>query len=77
MTIVGACSTQLGADVPVRTLYARHSCLACAAKVYKELFKSGASAVLVDAAGTEWECLVHSEARNDLRPQYTLRVRSG
>ncbi len=42
--------------------------------MHKELFKSLGSAVLVDPSGTEWQCVVHSEARNDLRPQYTLRV---
>lgn len=45
-----------------------------AAKVFKELFKSNGAAVLVDQTGAEWDCVVHSEARNDLRPQYTLRV---
>jgi hypothetical protein len=45
--------------------------------VYKELFRSGSGAVLVDPDGTNWHCIVHSEARNDLRPQYTLRVRGG
>ena len=42
--------------------------------VYKELFKSASSALLMDPSGGEWQCIVHSEARNDLRPQYTLRV---
>lgn len=45
-----------------------------AAKVYKELFRSAGSAVLVDPSGGEWLCLVQTEARNDNRPQYTLRV---
>ena len=43
--------------------------------MFKELFCSAGSAILVDPAGGEWLCLVQTEARNDLRPQYTLRVR--
>jgi hypothetical protein len=42
--------------------------------VFKELFCSAGSAILVDPAGGQWLCLVQTEARNDLRPQYTLRV---
>lgn len=47
-----------------------------AGKVYKELFRSSGSAVLVDTSGTEYQCVVQSEARNDMRPQFTLRVRT-
>lgn len=47
-----------------------------AGKVYKELFRSSSSAVLVDTSGTEYQCVVQSEARNDMRPQFTLRVRA-
>ena len=49
----------------------------CAAKVYKELFRSSIDVVVVDPAGGEWLCVVQTEARNDMRPQYTLRVRPG
>lgn len=48
-----------------------------AGKVYKELFRSGSTAVLVDASGAEYQCVVQSEARNDMRPQFTLRVSRG
>ncbi|KAL4425853.1 hypothetical protein ABPG75_009869 [Micractinium tetrahymenae] len=44
-----------------------------ATKVYKELFRSSGSAVLIDHTGGEWLCMVQTEARNDNRPQYTLR----
>ncbi|PRW59423.1 BREAST CANCER SUSCEPTIBILITY 1-like protein isoform B [Chlorella sorokiniana] len=44
-----------------------------ASKVYKELFKSGSTTMLVDASGAEYQCVVQSEARNDMRPQFTLR----
>lgn len=44
--------------------------------MYKELFRSSSSAVLVDTSGTEYQCVVQSEARNDMRPQFTLRVRA-
>lgn len=44
-------------------------------KVYRELFHSDTSALLVDSDGAEWDCVVLAETRNDLRLQYTLRVR--
>ena len=42
-------------------------------KVFRELFCGGTSALLVDADGAEWDCLVACETRNDMRLQYTLR----
>lgn len=42
-------------------------------KVFRELFCGHTSAFLVDADGTEWDCLVSCETRNDMRLQYTLR----
>lgn len=42
-------------------------------KVFRELFCGGTSALLVDAEGAEWDCIVACETRNDMRLQYTLR----
>jgi hypothetical protein len=42
-------------------------------KVFRELFCGHTSAFLVDTDGTEWDCLVSIETRNDMRLQYTLR----
>lgn len=67
----------LYSDRTSRTVVPTVSPLLPAAKVYKELFRSAGSAVLVDPTGSEWLCLVQTEARNDNRPQYTLRVRWG
>ena len=44
--------------------------------MFRELFGGGTAAVLVDAAGAEWDCAVAAETRTDLRLQYTLRVRN-
>jgi hypothetical protein len=41
--------------------------------VFRELFCGASSALLVDADGAEWDCVVACETRNDLRLQYTLR----
>ena len=43
--------------------------------MYKELFRSAPSVVIVDSTGTERLCTLQTESRNDTRQQYTLRVR--
>lgn len=72
-----------GMQLPCHTGTAEPAAYPCtslhppAGKVYKELFRSGSTAVLVDASGAEYQCVVQSEARNDMRPQFTLRVGRG
>lgn len=45
--------------------------------MYKELFRSTGSVVLVDCNSVERLCHVQVESRNDQRQQYTLRVSHG
>jgi len=42
-------------------------------KVFRELFHSSTTAELVDADGSQWQCQVLAETRNDMRLQYTLQ----
>lgn len=42
--------------------------------MFKELFRSAGSVVIIDATGVERLCVVQMESRNDQRQQYTLRV---
>lgn len=36
---------------------------------------SNTRAPTIDASGMEWDCVIQIETRNDMRLQYTLRVR--
>lgn len=53
--------------------WAEHKTVHFAGKVYKELFRSAGSVVIVDSSGNERLCLIQMESRNDHRQQYTLR----